>query len=143
MSETEFPRGLADRLRGILIDADYTVSGVRDRLGDAAAKALAREQLVPALRATGGEERLGLLLRLWWLRGAVPLRAARGILPVDELAEAGLVRVDDGPEGQVVHALVHLGPWELEDGRPGFVVSDPKVRPGSGDVPGHDHVVGT
>ncbi|HJE60412.1 MAG TPA: class I SAM-dependent methyltransferase, partial [Nocardiopsis listeri] len=28
-------------------------------------------------------------------------------------------------------------------GRPGFVVSDPKVRPGSGDVPGHDHVVGT
>ncbi|MEU3310577.1 class I SAM-dependent methyltransferase [Nocardiopsis sp. NPDC055551] len=143
MSETEFPRGLADRLRGILIDADYTVSGVRDRLGDAAAKALAREQLVPALRATGGEERLGLLLRLWWLRGAVPLRAARGILPVDELAEAGLVRVDDGPEGQVVRALVHLGPWELEDGRPGFVVSDPKVRPGSGDVPGHDHVVGT
>ena len=143
VSETEFPRGLADRLRGILIDADYTVSGVRDRLGDAAAKALAREQLVPALRATGGEERLGLLLRLWWLRGAVPLRAARGILPVDELAEAGLVRVDDGPEGQVVHALVHLGPWELEDGRPGFVVSDPKVRPGSGDVPGHDHVVGT
>ena len=143
VSEKEFPRGLADRLRGILIDADYTVSGVRDRLGDAAAKALAREQLVPALRATGGEERLGLLLRLWWLRGAVPLRAARGILPVDELAEAGLVRVDDGPEGQVVHALVHLGPWELEDGRPGFVVSDPKVRPGSGDVPGHDHVVGT
>ncbi len=143
VSETEFPRGLADRLRGILIDADYTVSGVRDRLGDAAAKALAREQLVPALRATGGEERLGLLLRLWWLRGAVPLRAARGILPVDELAEAGLVRVDDGPEGQVVHALVHLGPWELEEGRPGFVVSDPKVRPGSGDVPGHDHVVGT
>lgn len=143
VSETEFPRGLADRLRGILIDADYTVSGVRDRLGDAAAKALAREQLVPALRATGGEERLGLLLRLWWLRGAVPLRAARGILPVDELAEAGLVRVDDGPEGQVVRALVHLGPWELEDGRPGFVVSDPKVRPGSGEVPGHDHVVGT
>ncbi len=143
VSETEFPRGLADRLRGILIDADYTVSGVRDRLGDAAAKALAREQLVPALRATGGEERLGLLLRLWWLRGAVPLRAARGILPVDELAEAGLVRVDDGPEGQVVRALVHLGPWELEDGRQGFVVSDPKVRPGSGDVPGHDHVVGT
>ncbi|MEU2974807.1 class I SAM-dependent methyltransferase, partial [Nocardiopsis alba] len=46
------------------------------------------------------------------------------------------------PEGPVVRALVHLGPWELEDDRPGFVVSDPKVRPGSGDVPGHDHVVG-
>ncbi|MET9711981.1 class I SAM-dependent methyltransferase [Nocardiopsis alba] len=142
MSETEFPRALADRLRGILIDADYTVSGVRDRLGDAAAKALAREQLVPALRATGGEERLGLLLRLWWLRSPIPLRAAAAILPVDDLVRTGLVAVDEGPEGPVVRALVHLGPWELEDDRPGFVVSDPKVRPGSGDVPGHDHVVG-
>lgn len=142
MSETEFPRALADRLRGILIDADYTVSGVRDRLGDAAAKALAREQLVPALRATGGEERLGLLLRLWWLRSPIPLRAAAAILPVDELVRTGLVTVVEGPEGPVVRALVHLGPWELEDDRPGFVVSDPKVRPGSGDVPGHDHVVG-
>ncbi|MEU3232302.1 class I SAM-dependent methyltransferase [Nocardiopsis alba] len=142
MSETEFPRALADRLRGILIDADYTVSGVRDRLGDAAAKALAREQLVPALRATGGEERLGLLLRLWWLRSPIPLRAAAAILPVDELVRTGLVTVDEGPESPVVRALVHLGPWELEDDRPGFVVSDPKVRPGSGDVPGHDHVVG-
>ncbi|MEU3019779.1 MULTISPECIES: methyltransferase [unclassified Nocardiopsis] len=142
MSETEFPRGLADRLRGILIDADYTVSGVRDRLGDAAAKALAREQLVPALRATGGEERLGLLLRLWWLQSPIPARAARSILPVDELADAGLVSVEEGPGGTVVRALVHLGPWELEDGRPGFVVSDPKVRPGSGDVPRADHVVG-
>ena len=143
MSETEFPRALADRLRRILIDADYTVSGVRDRLGDAAAKALAREQPVPALRATGGEERLGLLLRLWWLQSPVPLRAIRAILPVDELVEVGLVRVVDGPDGPVVRALVHLGPWELEDGRPGFVVSDPKVRPGSGETPRHDHVVGT
>ncbi len=142
MSETEFPRGLADRLRGTLIDADYTVSGVRDRLGDAAAKALAREQLVPALRATGGEERLGLLLRLWWLQSPIPARAARAILPVDELADAGLVTVEEGADGAVVRALVHLGPWELEDGRPGFVVSDPKVRPGSGQVPGADHVVG-
>ncbi|WP_017603237.1 DUF7059 domain-containing protein [Nocardiopsis alkaliphila] len=143
MSETEFPRALADRLRRILIDADYTVSGVRDRLGDAAAKALAREQLLPALRATGGEERLGLLLRLWWLRSPVPLRAIRAILPVEELVEAGLVTVDDAPDGHVVRSLVHLGPWELEDGRPGFVVSDPKVRPGDGEVPRHDHVVGT
>ncbi|GAB3748674.1 DUF7059 domain-containing protein [Nocardiopsis nanhaiensis] len=142
MSETEFPRGLADRLRGILIGADYTVSGVRDRLGNAAAKALAREQLVPALRATGGEEHLGLLLRLWWLQSPVPARAARSILPVEELARAGLVTVEEGRDGPVVRALVHLGPWELEDGRPGFVVSDPKVRPGSGGVPGHDHVVG-
>src|SRR5699024_3731868 len=138
----EFPRGLADRLRGILIDADYTVSGVRDRLGDAAARALAREELVPAMRATGGDARLGLLLRLWWLQSPIPERAARKILPVEELAETGLVTVEEAERGRVVRALVHLGPWELEEGRPGFVVSDPKVRPGSGTVPRPDHVVG-
>ncbi|WP_067970615.1 DUF7059 domain-containing protein [Nocardiopsis trehalosi] len=153
------PRRLADRLRRTLIDADYTVSGVRDRLGDMAARALSREQLVPALRATGGEERLGVLLRLWWLREPVSESAARAILPVTELADAGLLAVEDGH----VRARVHLGPWELEDGRageppagaaapdgsplpgdgtrPGYVVSDPTVRPGQG-TPHPDHVVG-
>ncbi|CAM3988239.1 class I SAM-dependent methyltransferase [Nocardiopsis rhodophaea] len=144
MSESlrPFPRRLADRLRHILIDADYTVSGVRDRLGDTAARALAREQLVPALRATGGEERLGMLLRLWWLHEPIPEKAARGILPVTELAEAGLLTVDGGK----VHALVHLTPWEVDEGRDGgaragYVVSDPTVRPGHGS-PRPDHVVG-
>ncbi|MDA2809675.1 methyltransferase [Nocardiopsis sp. RSe5-2] len=132
-----FPRRLADRLRRILIDADYTVSGVRDRLGGTAARALAREQLIPALRATGGEEGLGLLLRLWWLQEPISEKSARALLPVDELAEHGLLAAADGD----VRALVHLGPWELEEGRPGYVVSDPTVRPGQG-VPRPDHVVG-
>ncbi|GAA3727725.1 methylase of polypeptide subunit release factors [Spinactinospora alkalitolerans] len=132
-----FPRHLAERLRRILIEADYTVSGVRDRLGDTAARALAREQLVPALRATGGEEGLGVLLRLWWLQEPVAEEAARAILPVAELAETGLLAVAGGE----VRALVHLGPWELADGRPGYVVSDPTVRPGLGQ-PHPDHVVG-
>ncbi|PSK99675.1 methyltransferase family protein [Murinocardiopsis flavida] len=132
-----FPRRLAERLRQLLIDADYTVSGVRDRLGGTAAKALAREQLVPALRATGGDERLGVLLRLWWLQEGVAERAARAILPVGELAEAGLLAVSGGE----VRARVHLGPWELDGGRPGYIVSDPTVRPGHG-FPSADHVVG-
>ncbi|MBB4934066.1 methylase of polypeptide subunit release factors [Lipingzhangella halophila] len=131
------PPRLADRLRHVLIDADYTVHGVRDRLGDMAARALAREQLTPALRATGGEERLGLLLRLWWLHAPVAEASARAILPVQELADAGLLRVRDGE----VRAGVHLEPCELEDGRPGYVVSDPTVRPGGGQ-PRADHVVG-
>ncbi|RNL83993.1 DUF7059 domain-containing protein [Halostreptopolyspora alba] len=131
------PPRLADRLRHVLIDADYTVHGVRDRLGNMAARALAREQLTPALRATGGEERLGLLLRLWWLHVPVAEESARAILPVQELAEAGLLRVRDGQ----VRAVVHLEPWELEDGRPGYVASDPTVRPGEGQ-PRSDHVVG-
>ncbi|GAB3206941.1 DUF7059 domain-containing protein [Marinactinospora thermotolerans] len=128
---------LAERLRQILIDADYTVSGVRDRLGSTAARALAREQLVPALRATGGEERLGVLLRLWWLQEPVAEEAARAILPVPELADVGLLAVSGG----TVRARVHLGPWELDGGRPGYVVSDLTVRPGHGQ-PRPDHVVG-
>src|SRR5690606_31202443 len=138
VSETFRPLSphLADRLRGILLDADYTVSGVRDRLGDTAARALAREQLIPALRATGGEERLGLLLRLWWLGEEVPEAALRA-LPLAELAEAGLLAVRDGR----VRALVQVKPWELADGRPGYTVSDPTVRPGRGQ-PRPDHVVG-
>ncbi len=102
-----------------------------------AARALAREQLTPALRATGGEERLGLLLRLWWLHTPVTEAAVRAILPVQELAAAGLLRVRDGE----VRAVVHLEPWELADGRPGYVASDPTVRPGDGQ-PRADHVVG-
>jgi len=139
VSETlrPFPRRLAERLRRILIDADYTVAGVRDRLGGTAARALAREQLVPALRATGGEEGLGQLLRLWWLQEPIEEKAARALLPVDELAAEGLLAVDDGG----VRALVHLGPWELDGGEPGYVVSDLTVRPGQG-VPRPDHVVG-
>ncbi|QBI52274.1 N5-glutamine S-adenosyl-L-methionine-dependent methyltransferase [Streptomonospora litoralis] len=131
------PHALADRLRKTLIDADYTVSGVRDRLGDMASRALAREQLIPARRATGGEERLGILLRLWWLQEPVAEDAARAVLPIDELVGAGLVSV--GQDG--VRALVHLAPWEMDEGRPGFVVSDPTVRPGRG-TPHPDHVVG-
>ncbi|MFC3998533.1 methyltransferase [Nocardiopsis sediminis] len=139
MSETfrALPRRLADRLRQTLTDADYTVSGVRDRLGDMAARALSREQLVPALRATGGEERLGVLLRLWWLQEPVSEDAARAILPVNDLVDAGLL--ESGPG--TVRATAHLGPWELEDGRAGYVLSDPTVRPGDG-TPRADHVVG-
>ncbi|GAB3439007.1 class I SAM-dependent methyltransferase [Streptomonospora sediminis] len=132
-----FPHALADRLRKTLIDADYTVSGVRDRLGDMASRALARERLTPALRATGGEERLGVLLRLWWLQEPVAADAVRAVLPVDDLGDAGLVTVDEGR----VRARVHLAPWEMDEGRPGFVVSDPTVRPGQGS-PRPDHVVG-
>jgi methylase of polypeptide subunit release factors len=138
VSETfrPFPPHLADRLRHALLDADYTVSGVRDRLGDIAARALAREQVVPALRATGGEERLGLLLRLWWLGEAVPQTALRS-LPLTDLAEAGLLTIRDGQ----ARALVQIKPWELADGRPYYTVSDLTVRPGQGQ-PRPDHVVG-
>ncbi|GIH98135.1 N5-glutamine methyltransferase family protein [Planobispora takensis] len=119
-----------NRLRELLLVSGYTLDGVRDRLGGTAATALAREELVPALRATRDGDPLAALIRLWWL--GVPVEAPEG-LPAAELAAAGLVT----PDGDRIVATVHLQPWEGG----GYVVSDRKVRPGD---PGlrADHVVG-
>lgn len=117
-----------ERLRDHLLETGYTIDGVRERLGDVAASALAREELVPALRATAGGDPLDVLIRLWWLGVAVP---AAG-LPAAVL-ESGLVDVT----GDGVTARVHLQPWETD----GYVVSDRKVRPGDPALR-PDHVVG-
>ncbi|MFF0308803.1 methyltransferase [Streptosporangium sp. NPDC004379] len=121
---------LFDRLRELLLDAGYTIDGVRERLGEVAATALSREETVPALRATRDGDPLGTLIRLWWL--GVPVDAPAG-LPVAELAAAGLVAAD----GDRVVSTVHLQPWETG----GYVVSDRKVRPGDPALR-PDHVVG-
>ncbi|RBQ15684.1 methyltransferase [Spongiactinospora rosea] len=122
------------RLRELLTESGYTLDGVRARLGDTAAAALAREEVVPALRATRDTDPLAALIRLWWLGVPVPeavLPAAGGLWT--ELGAAGLLTAD--PDG--VRAAVHLQPWETG----GHVVSDRKVRPG--DPPLRpDHVVG-
>ncbi|MFI7454610.1 methyltransferase [Nonomuraea sp. NPDC049714] len=117
-----------ERLRDHLLETGYTIDGVRARLGDVAASALAREELVPALRATAGKDPLAALIRLWWLGAEVDA----GDLPTAVL-ESGLVRVT----GTRARAEVHLQPWE-EDG---YVVSDRKVRPGDPALR-PDHVVG-
>ncbi|SNS95679.1 Methyltransferase small domain-containing protein [Streptosporangium subroseum] len=124
---------LLDRLRELLLDTGYTIDGVRERLGDVAATALSREEPVPALRATEGDDPLGTLVRLWWLGAAVDVRRAPRGLPVEELAAAGLVTV----EGGRITSTVHLQPWETG----GYVVSDRKVRPGDPALRA-DHVVG-
>ncbi|WP_091104546.1 DUF7059 domain-containing protein [Nonomuraea pusilla] len=124
-----------ERLRHHLLETGYTIDGVRERLGDVAASALAREELVPALRATADGDPLATLVRLWWLGVPVPARA----LPADVLEGAldeGLVR----REGDDVAAAVHLQPWETE-GPGGYLVSDRKVRPGDPALR-PDHVVG-
>ncbi|WP_336217057.1 class I SAM-dependent methyltransferase [Nonomuraea sp. LPB2021202275-12-8] len=117
-----------ERLRDHLLETGYTIDGVRERLGDVAASALAREELVPALRATAGGDPLAALIRLWWLGAEVEARE----LPAAVL-ESGLVRV----AGTQARAEVHLQPWEDD----GYVVSDRKVRPGDPALR-PDHVVG-
>jgi methylase of polypeptide subunit release factors len=128
---------LVRRLRDRFVDAGYTIDGVRERLGDVAARALAREELVPALRATREGDPLGTLIRLWWL--GVPVSAPAADLPLSDLIEAGLlVRL-----GDTVQAAVHLQPWEQpwDLTALAWVVSDRKVRPGDPPLT-DDHVVG-
>ncbi|MFI7690470.1 methyltransferase [Nonomuraea sp. NPDC049655] len=117
-----------ERLRHHLLETGYTIDGVRDRLGAMAASALAREELVPALRATADGDPLGTLIRLWWLGVPVPAKS----VPAAVL-ESGLVSAD----GDLIRATVHLQPWETG----GYVVSDRKVRPGDPALRA-DHVVG-
>ncbi|MBP2704593.1 class I SAM-dependent methyltransferase [Microbispora sp. RL4-1S] len=129
------PSDLVRRLRERFVETEYTVDGVRERLGDMAASALAREEIVPAMRATRDADPLGTLIRLWWLGAPVSMAAAD--LPLQELIAAGLlVRLGDS-----VQAVVHLTPWDTGTGHPGWVVADRKVRPGD-PAPRADHVVG-
>lgn len=117
-----------ERLRHHLLRTGYTIDGVRERLGSVAATALAREELIPALRATADGDPLAALIRLWWLGVSVP---AKSLAP--EVLESGLVTA----EGDQVSATVHLQPWETG----GYLVSDRKVRPGDPALR-PDHVVG-
>src|SRR5512139_3605954 len=116
-------RGLGDAFR----KAGYTVAAVRELLGPVAGAALARDEIVPALRATTGGSPLETLVRLFWLQVPVPDMMAAGL--ADDLLAAGLAEHSGGE----LRALVHIEP--VEPIRPGvthYVVSDLKVRPGSG-----------
>ncbi|MFG2018618.1 DUF7059 domain-containing protein [Actinomadura geliboluensis] len=125
------------RVRKLLVGGGYTVAGVRELLGGVAGGALARDEIVPALRATRGGSPVEVLTRLFWLQVPVPADA----IAADELVAAGLAEVSGGE----LRALLRVEPLEDVggDGHAGYVVSDLKVRPGAGRVPADDHVVGT
>ncbi|MEV4002629.1 class I SAM-dependent methyltransferase [Actinomadura sp. NPDC049753] len=125
------------RVRELLLGAGYTVAGVRESLGPVAGGALARDEIVPALRATAGGSPVEALTRLFWLQVPVPEAA----VAADDLVAAGLAEVSGGQ----VRALLRVEPLEAVegDGHAGYAVSDLKVRPGDGRVPADDHVVGT
>ena len=122
------------RVKEVFARAGYTVEGVRELLGPVAGGALARDEIVPALRLAGGPG-LGAIVRLFWLQVPVAERdLPSGLAP--ELAALGLAEVAAGE----VRPLLRVVPLEPADG---YAVSDLKVRPGDGTRLAADHVVGT
>jgi methylase of polypeptide subunit release factors len=131
-------------IREAFEQAGYTVDGVRELLGPVAGGALARDEIVPALRATAGGSPLEIFTRLFWLQVPVDEPAIG-----DDLVAAGLAERSGGQ----LRALLHVEPLEpvigsdLVDDRwvgPGqtrWAVSDLKIRPGDGPLR-LDHVVG-
>ncbi len=126
----------AARVRDLFERSGYTVDGVRGLLGPVAGAALARDEIVPALRVTRGGTPIETLVRLFWLQVPVPYAA----LPFDDLVRLGLVE----RSGDEVRALLHVEPVESPgefSTACGHIVSDLKARPGSGTLRS-DHVVG-
>lgn len=152
--------GLLEALAADLQSLDYTVDGVARLLGESASEALNRDQLIPALIATGsaagGENATALLaavVRLFLLaqtQQPATLDAAFPTLRTEGLVTLGLVQhADDG-----VSAMVDLRPYGWEGGAEvsaGDAVDTSSVelwvasdlaahqRPG---VLRHDHVLG-
>lgn len=110
----------AARLRAALLAADFTADGLLERLGAAAYAALARSETVPALRATGGDDPLDTLVRLFLLQRSVPSERARAALPLDEALADGWVR----EEGGEIRATVDVRPYGGPEGQDWFIVSD-------------------
>jgi methylase of polypeptide subunit release factors len=117
---------VVERVRDLFERAGYTVDGVRELLGPVAGAALARDEIVPALRATRGGSLREALVRLFWLQ--VPAEPVS-----DDLIALGLAE----RHGDEMRALLHVEP--VESG--GYVVSDLKARPGGVRLR-PDHVVG-
>ncbi len=92
------------RVRDVLLGAGYAYEGVAELLGPMASAALAREQVVPAERATRGGSPLETLVRLFLL--GLPVNAA-AVPPI--LFEAGLVARD----GDEARALLDVRPYAL------------------------------
>lgn len=103
----------ADALRTALVP--WTVDAVDELLGDRAARALAREQTVPALLATraAGSNPVAVLTRLFMLGDTVPRSDAADALAgfdVDRAIAAGLVEAQGASAEDEVKASVAMRP---------------------------------
>ncbi|WAP52374.1 methyltransferase [Arthrobacter sp. ATA002] len=121
---------LLSALAADLAAARYTVDGVADFLGESAAAALGRDQLVPALLRCRDEARqdapapVSVLIRLWLagddldaaaLDGALPRTGTRSLLALGLLEPVPEAAGDDrrgGPAG-LYRAAVDLRPYEI------------------------------
>ncbi|WP_149829030.1 DUF7059 domain-containing protein [Streptomyces tailanensis] len=112
---------VAARLRGAFLGADFTADGLLELLGASAYAALARSEVVPALRATRGETPLEVLVRLFLLQQPVARARVEGVLPVDACVECGWL--DPVGDGEVV-ATVDVRPYGGPGGEDWFIVSD-------------------
>jgi len=102
-----------DRLAHALRAADFTATRAYELLGDEAHRALGRNQVVPALRATSGGSPAETLIRLFSLQVPVARSKVDRALPglVDALAAARMLKAS----GDEVRALVDLRPYGDED----------------------------
>jgi methylase of polypeptide subunit release factors len=129
-----------EQLRSALVRASYTVDGIAALLGQAAHRALSRNETTAALRQTRDGSALSTLTRLWPLQSVVSVAQAEAALPglVDPLCRAGLLERSVAE----VRARVDLRPYADEE-RDWWVLSDltPGMDGASSRVPG-DYVLG-
>jgi hypothetical protein len=128
------------RLREALATADFTADATYALLGDTAHRALGRNEVVPALRATGDGSPLATLVRLFTLQVDVARSDAERALPglVEPLVAASMLSSD----GTLVRARVDVRPygdeahdwWVVCDATPGLGRPSEPMRA--------DHVLG-
>ncbi|MET7639595.1 class I SAM-dependent methyltransferase [Streptomyces sp. NPDC005438] len=113
------------RLRDALLAAGFTSDGLLDLLGAPAYAALARNETVPALRATAEGGPLATLVRLFLLQEPVPRARAAEVLPLTEALADGWLLPVGAPVGEGVRASVDVRPYAgPEDGQNWWIVSD-------------------
>jgi methylase of polypeptide subunit release factors len=100
--------------------ADWTVDAVHDLLGPMAQAAMAREEVVPALRALRGrtDDPVSALTATFVLGRPIARRRLAAAMPrlgIDGAARLGLVEAGGGGAEDEVRALVDLRPYAAED----------------------------
>ena len=137
-------------LRARLLDTDYTLDAVLDRLGEAGRRGLERNSTTPArdaLNAADPDDAQAALARLWILQDAVGAASVRRALgdAAGPLASAGLLA--PGP-GDTVRATAVVRPYGAEatastPAVAGWICHDPLPNlDGHAGAPRPDHVLG-